>query len=359
MHKNNFNFKIIKKDPHSHARAGEIETPHGIIKTPIFMPVGTQATVKALTPQHLKDLKAQIILANTYHLTLRPGLDVIKASQGLHDFMQWPHPILTDSGGYQVFSLGKQCTIHDHGVTFQSHLNGDTLHFTPENVIDKQRIFKSDIMMPLDVCSPYPCTKTNANTDMQRTHKWAKTAYEHWQKAPNNQWLFGIVQGSTYPDLRQESVDYLTQLDFPGYAIGGVSVGEPKEDLEALITSVTPTLPEHKPRYIMGIGYPENLDHAIKQGADMFDCVLPSRLARHGQVFMGHSRANIKQEKFKEDLTPIDTTCTCYTCQHFSRAYLRHLFIAGEILSSTLLTIHNIHHLISRTQQIRNAILET
>ena len=338
-----YKFEIVAESKKTKARAGILHTPHGKILTPTFMPVGTQATVKGLTPDMLLNHETQIILANTYHLSLRPGIDVIKSFGGLHEFMQWPHPILTDSGGYQVFSLSSNRKINPDGVTFKSHIDGSAHTFTPQSVIDLQLGFNSDIMMPLDICSSYENNKKQTLSDMKTTHQWAKTARDYWQEKNVPNWLFGISQGGFHKELRQESIAYLNELDFPGYAIGGLSVGEPLEELHDFITYCSPQLPKEKPRYVMGIGLPENLECAIDQGIDMFDCVIPTRLARHGQVFIGKKRVNIKLKKFKQDTSPIDPTCTCYTCKQFSKAYLRHLFIAKELLAYTLLSIHNIH----------------
>ncbi|MBG91149.1 MAG: tRNA guanosine(34) transglycosylase Tgt [Actinobacteria bacterium] len=353
----NFKFKIIKTSSKSKARAGELYTPHGIIKTPVFMPVGTQASVKALTPEQLHDLNTQIILANTYHLSIRPGAKLIQDFKGLHQFMNWQKPILTDSGGYQVFSLAQNCKISNNGVTFQSHLDGRPLNFTPEHVIDLQYAYNSDIMMPLDICSPSTHSKDQIAKDLIKTHRWAKKAHSHWESLETKQWLFGIIQGGQYHQLRQESIDYLSHLNFPGYAIGGVSVGEDPKVLKETLEYCLPKLPSSKPRYVMGVGLPENLLHAIHEGADMFDCVIPTRLARHGQVFFPNGRQNIKRQDCQSNPNPIDEHCPCYTCQHFSIAYLHHLFKSGELLSHTLLSIHNIAYLINTVTQIREQIL--
>jgi queuine tRNA-ribosyltransferase len=354
-----FKFEIIKEDPKSKARAGILHTPHGPLETPVFMTVGTQATVKSVTPQQLHEMDVPILLANTYHLALRPGPDLIEKHGGLHKFMNWDKPILTDSGGYQVFSLSNQRKITPDGVTFKSHIDGSKHVFTPKSVIDIQRKLNSDIMMPLDICTEYPATKKKVAEDLKITHAWEKEAVEYWRHTNTPQWLFAIVQGGMYKDLRAESAETLSKMDFPGYAIGGLSVGEPRELLEEYIAYTAPLLPDEKPKYVMGLGLPENLDFAIQQGVDMFDCVIPTRLARHGQVFMKNERINIKKQCYKDDLTPIDSDCTCYTCQHFSKAYLRHLFIAKEILASTLMSIHNIHSLVNQVRSIRNRILES
>ncbi len=341
----NYKFNVISKSKKTAARKGTLVTPHGVINTPTFMPVGTLASVKSLTPQHIKSTNSQIILANTYHLALRPGIDVIKQHGGLHQFMQWDGPILTDSGGYQVFSLAKRRTIDADGVTFQSHIDGSAVRFTPESVIDLQLGFNSDIMMVLDICTAYDSTKAKTAADMKITHQWAKQAKQYWQSFDVPNWCFAIVQGGFYPDLRQESAAVLADLDFPGYAIGGLSVGEPQELLHEYIAKVAPFLPYNKPRYVMGIGLPENIRVAIEHGVDMFDCVIPTRLARHGQFFCDEKRVNIKLEKFKFSLEPLQEGCECYTCKHYTKSYLRHLFIAKEMLASTLLSIHNIYAL--------------
>ncbi|MEK9658255.1 MAG: tRNA guanosine(34) transglycosylase Tgt [bacterium] len=355
-----FEFEIIKRSKTSKARLGRIKTPHGDIQTPIFMPVGTQATVKGITPVQLLDENVEIILSNTYHLALRPGVDLIKDFGGLHDFMGWQQPILTDSGGYQVFSLAKQRRIREEGVTFQSHLDGSSHLFTPESVVDLQFGFNSDILMPLDICSPYPCSEDKIVKDMTLTHRWAAQAKTHWEKGHQGRWLFGIVQGGMYKQQREVSAKALQEIDFPGYALGGLSVGEPPELLAEMMAFGAGLLPDNKPRYAMGVGLPENLEWAIDHGIDMFDCVLPTRLARHGQIFMKihgiAERRNITRAEYSQDKDPLDASCDCYTCRHFSRAYLRHLFMAKELLAHTLLSIHNIRFLMDVVQQIRENI---
>ena len=351
-----YRFDIVKKSTNSAARRGRLHTPHGIIETPVFMPVGTQATVKSLTPAQISDTGAQIILSNTYHLALRPGPDLIREHGGLHHFMQWKKPILTDSGGFQVFSLSSQRKILDEGVRFSSHIDGRTLLFTPKSVIDLQRHFCSDIMMPLDICTPHPSTQVQTAEDLRITHRWEEEAFRYWQSCDTDQWLFAIVQGGMYPELRKESAAFLSAFDFPGFAIGGVSVGEDKALMQETIAVTAPLLPEEKPRYVMGIGMPEDLSFAIQQGVDMFDCVLPTRLARHGQFFVDGLRVNIQRAEFHADLSPIDASCDCYTCMHFSKAYLRHLFKAKEILSAVLLSIHNVRYLIRYVERIRDRI---
>ncbi len=350
-------FSILKTATNSNARRGRLWTPHGYIDTPVFMPVGTQAAVKGVLPDQLTDLGAQIILSNTYHLALRPGSELIQAAGGLHSFMHWDRPILTDSGGYQVFSLQSQRAIDSEGVVFKSHLDGSKHRFTPKNVIDHQVRLGSDIMMPLDICTPYGASHRQTDADMAITHRWEAEAVDYWQSLGTDQLLFGLVQGGMFDDLRQASVAALTQYPFSGFAIGGVSVGEPMADMHRIIETVTPQLPPDKPRYIMGIGLPENLEVAIRAGADMFDCVLPTRLARHGQVFMdGHQRVSLKQATFKLDPEPIQPGCDCYTCLRFSRAYLRHLIQARELSAATLLSIHNVRYLIRLVDTLREQI---
>ena len=351
-------FKVIKESKKTNARVGELQTPHGVIKTPVFMPVGTQGTVKAMTNEMLKSIGSQIILGNTYHLSLRPGVDLIKEFGGLHQFMNWDRPILTDSGGYQVFSLQGIRKITQEGVTFQSHIDGSKHLFTPKRVIDLQLGFNSDIMMPLDICTPYPSEKKQVDKDLEQTFLWEKEARDYWAEVSTGQLLFGLVQGGAFKDLREKSVEQITSLDFPGYAIGGLSVGEPIDVLEEFTSFTAPLLPKNKPRYLMGVGLPENMKQAIESGVDMFDCVAPTRLARHGHLFSkSHSRINIRNERFKHDKGPIDESCDCYTCKHYSRAYLRHLFVAKEILGVQLMTIHNLAFLIKMVSDIREEVI--
>ena len=354
----NFQFKILKKSKKSKARAAELHTAHGVIKTPCFMPVGTAASVKALSPEMVRDAHSQILLANTYHLSLRPGVELIKAHGGLHKFMNWDKPILTDSGGYQVFSLSKQRKITSEGVSFKSHIDGSTRFFSPKSVIDLQVGFNSDIMMVLDICTAYDATKKKTLSDMMITHKWAKESVEYWRKLKTQQWLFAIVQGGFHKELRQESADYLSQLNFPGYAIGGLSVGEPMDELHEYIAYTAPLIPEEKPKYVMGIGYPENLEVAIHNGIDMFDCVVPTRIARHGQFFLNKARINIKRKEFENDLSPLDEQCSCYACAHYSKAYIRHLWNAKELFAYTLLSIHNVQYLNTFVEGIRDKLLK-
>ena len=348
-----FSFKLVSKDVS--ARAGVLTTPHGDVETPVFMPVGTQATVKSLTPTHLEELKVQIILSNTYHLYLRPGADVIQEFGGLHNFMTWNKPILTDSGGFQVFSLGNLRQVSDEGVVFKSHIDGSTHNFTPESAIMIQEKLGADIIMAFDEC-PEPYDRKYNEQALARTHRWAERCQQ--AKSRSDQALFGIVQGGIFPDLRARSAEFLTSLDFPGYSIGGLSVGETKEDMLAVIELVNTILPETKPRYLMGVGTPFDLIEGIRRGIDMFDCVLPTRLARHHAAQTLHGRMNLSKAEFARDHAPIDSACGCYTCTNFSRAYLRHLIIAKEMLASTLISIHNIFTLTSLVQTLRKSILE-
>ncbi len=353
-----YSFTIKQKSSHTNARLGELVTPHGTIQTPTFMPVGTQASIKSLTPEQILSTNSQILLANTYHLSLRPGIDTIKKHGGLHSMMNWQGPILTDSGGYQVFSLATRRRVDEHGITFQSHIDGSPIRFTPKHVIDLQCGFNSDIMMVLDICTAYNATRQQTIQDLRITHQWAKEAYQHWSQKQLPNWCFAIMQGGFHMDLRKESADFLTSLNFPGYAIGGLSVGEPKELLHDYISQCPSLLPEQKPRYVMGIGLPEDIKIAIENGVDMFDCVIPTRIARHGQFFLNENRINIKKEIFKNDLTPLSDTCDCYTCQNFSKSYIRHLFIAKEMLAATLLTIHNIYYLNHFVKTLKTKIFQ-
>jgi queuine tRNA-ribosyltransferase len=355
-------FELQAVCPDTGARAGLLHTAHGVVETPVFMPVGTQATVKGVPQRDLeRDLGAQIILANTYHLFLRPGHEMIRKLGGLHKFMAWPRAILTDSGGFQVFSLSDLRKITDEGVLFRSHLDGDTHLFTPESVVDVQLALGSDIMMALDECLAYPANHDAANQAMLRTIRWAQAADRHHRHVAetigSGSALFPIVQGSMFADLRRACVAELLVLDSPGYAIGGLSVGEPRS-LSLEMTEVTaPLLPIDRPRYLMGVGMPEELPEYVARGVDMMDCVLPSRNARNGCLFTSAGRVSIKQARFKDDPLPVDPDCACYTCLTYSRAYLRHLFQAGEILFATLATLHNLHHYLDRMRQIRQSIL--
>ncbi len=353
-----YGFKIIKRDGKTGARKGILKTAHGDIETPIFMPVGTQATVKALTPQQLKECNAQIILSNTYHLFLRPGHRIIEKLGGLHRFMNWKKPILTDSGGYQVFSLAELRKITEEGVEFKSHLDGSVKFISPEIAIEVQDALNSDIVMVLDECPPYPSTYDYINLSLSLTIKWAKRAKQFWTHSvsENGRYLFGIVQGGMIKEFRRKATSELIEIGFDGYAIGGLSVGEPKKLMYEVLDYSTCWLPDDKPRYLMGVGKPEDILFAVERGIDMFDCVLPTRNARNGQLFTRNGPINIKREEFKLDDRPVEEGCDCYTCRNFSRAYLRHLFHAKEILSSTLNTIHNVRFFLKLMEDIRESI---
>jgi queuine tRNA-ribosyltransferase len=352
-------FEIQAVCPTTGARAGILHTAHGDIETPVFMPVGTQATVKGILPrQLLEDLDAKIILANTYHLFLRPGQETVRKLGGLHRFMNWPRAILTDSGGFQVFSLNGLRKISEEGVLFRSHLNGDPYLFTPESTIDVQLALGSDIMMVLDECLEYPASHEAARASTDRTIRWARTAYAHYrQRTTGNDACFPIVQGSMFGDLRRHCAQQLVDLDADGYAIGGLSVGEPRALSLEMAEISAAALPPQKPRYTMGVGMPEELPEYVARGVDMMDCVLPSRNARNGYLFTSQGRVVIKQAQYKEDSRPVDASCSCYTCQNFSRAYLRHLFLAGEMTFSTLATLHNLKRYLDIMRQIRQAII--
>ena len=355
-------FEIQAECPSTGARAGLLHTAHGIVETPVFMPVGTQATVKGVTQRDLaQELDARILLANTYHLFLRPGHELIRSLGGLHKFMAWPRAILTDSGGFQVFSLSDLRKITDQGVLFRSHLDGDAHLFTPESTVDVQLALGSDIMMALDECLEFPASHEAASHAMRRTVAWAHAAYAHYRRKKvetgSGAALFPIVQGSMFADLRKTCADQLLDLDAPGYAIGGLSVGEPRSVSLEMTEITTPLLPRDRPRYVMGVGMPEELAEYVARGVDMMDCVLPSRNARNGCLFTSEGRVVIKQARYRDDATPLDPQCGCYTCRTYSRAYLRHLFQAGEILFATLGTLHNLTHYLDRMRQIRQAIL--
>ena len=353
-------FQLTVKDAHSPARSGQVHTDHGIIKTPAFMPVGTQATVKTLSNAELTASHAQIILGNTYHLYLRPGNHVIQEAGGLHRFMSWKYPILTDSGGYQIFSLAALRKIRNEGVEFRSHLDGSTHTFTPEAVIEYQRILGSDIMMVLDECAPYPCTMEAALKAHERTVHWAEKSKVYFghteERYGHRQYLFGIVQGSTFESLRKESAEKLTALDLDGYAIGGIGVGEPKSDMINVTQLCCSVLPEDKVRYLMGIGKPEDILEAIGLGVDLFDCVIPTRNGRKGTVYTWNGKMLLKNKQYRQDFRPIDEQCLCYTCLNYSRAYLRHLLHAEEILGMRLATLHNIHFFLDLMENARNHI---
>lgn len=348
-------FQIIKEDSLTKARVGILKTMHGKVYTPVFMPVGTYGTVKTCSPDELESLGVAIILGNAYHLYLRPGHNIVKKAGGLHKFISWKHSILTDSGGFQVFSLGANREITEEGAMFRSEIDGSKHFFSPERSIEIQNALGADIIMNFDECTPYPCDYEYAKNSMEMTARWAKRCkFAH----KGNQLLFGIIQGSVYPDLRKKSAEDIVSLDFDGYAIGGLSVGEETEIMYGIIGVTTPLLPKNKPHYLMGVGTPENIVEAVSLGIDMFDCVLPTRNARNGSLFTSEGMLKIKNAKFKRDFTPLDPNCQCYTCQNFTRAYLRHLFIANEILAHRLHTLHNLHFYLSLMRGIRQSILD-
>ncbi len=356
-------FQLLKTDTNSKARLGKITTSHGEIETPIFMPVGTQGTVKAVTPKALKeDVKAQIILGNTYHLYLRPGTEILEKAGGLHKFMGWDRPILTDSGGFQVFSLSELRKLKADGVEFKSHLDGSKHFFSPEKVIKIQRSIGSDFMMPLDECTPFPCEYDYAKKSQELTSKWAVLNKEAFEKTEplygHKQYLFGIIQGSVYKDLREKSAADLIALNFDAYAIGGLAVGEPMEQMYELVDFTTDLMPVEKPRYLMGVGRPENILEAIERGVDMFDCVMPTRNARNAYLFTSIGVVSMRNAGYKEDFTPLDPNCSCYTCQNFTKSYLRHLFNAKEILAYELASIHNLTFYLDLVRQAREKIKE-
>ncbi len=349
-----FRFEVLKKDGSSGARLGRMITPHGEVTTPVFMPVGTQGTVKGLTPEQVKDLGAEIILGNTYHLYLRPGHGLIGDLGGLHRFMNWPHPILTDSGGFQVYSLGPLRKIAEEGVTFQSHIDGSRHFISPEIAIEIQEALGADIIMCLDECISYPADFSVAEKSLDLTLRWAGRSQR--AKRSSQQALFGIVQGGMYPDLRKRGIEQLTEIGFDGYALGGLSVGEPRDVMIQMIGEATPFFPVAKPRYLMGVGTPEDIVECVYYGIDMFDCVLPTRCARNGMLFTNGGKVVIKNARYRNDREPIDSLCDCYTCRNYSRAYLRHLFVAKEILALVLNTIHNIRYYMNLMESIRTAI---
>jgi len=353
---NKFNFEIKAKD--GFARRGVVKTAHGEFQTPVFMPVGTQASVKTQSQNELKELGAEIILGNTYHLYLRPGADLITRAGGLHKFSGWDRPLLTDSGGYQVFSLKALNKISNLGVEFQSHIDGSRHMFTPENVVEVQRKLGADITMPLDVCTVYPAEKHQAAKDAERTLDWVKRARDKWLENPADQVLFGIIQGSIYEDLRQQCLEDIMSIDFPGLAIGGLSVGEPKEDLIRILDLLAPVLPDSKPRHLLGVGTPEDIIDSVYYGIDMFDCVMPTRNARNGTIFTRYGKMTIKAAIYAEDFRPIDPECGCPACRDYTRAYIRHLLSVGEILGLRLTTAHNLYFYIHLIKEIRKAIEE-
>ena len=356
-------FNLIQKDPSSSARAATLSTDHGNIETPIFMPVGTSATVKGVHQRELKqDLKPDIILGNTYHLYLRPGAEILRQAGGLHRFMNWSSPILTDSGGYQVYSLSDKRKIKEEGVTFKSHIDGSKHFISPESAIDIQRKIGGDIIMAFDECTPYPCDYNYAKDSMQMTHRWLDRCMEHHEKTPfeynYRQFLFPIIQGSVYKDLRQESTDYVASKDAPGNAIGGLSVGEPATEMYAMTQLVCESLPQDKPRYLMGVGTPINILENIALGVDMFDCVMPTRNARNGMLFTAEGTLNIKNKKWENDFSPIDSANYCYVDTDYSKAYLRHLFTVNEMLGKQIATLHNLSFYLWLVREARKHILD-
>ena len=348
-------YELIHKDKRTNARRGRLSTPHGVIETPVFMPVGTAATVKAMRPEQIKEMGAGIILSNTYHLYLRPGHEIIREAGGLHKFMNWDKAILTDSGGFQVFSLGAMRKISEEGVRFKSHIDGSSHMLSPEKAIEIQNALGSDIMMAFDECAPYPADRNYVRNSLERTTRWLVRCKEA-HKDTDRQALFGIMQGGMYKDLRYQSASEIVELDLPGYAIGGLSVGEPKELMYEVLDYSVDFLPEEKARYLMGVGTPDHLFEGVARGIDMFDCVLPTRIARNGTAMTSTGRIVIKNAAYEKDFTPLDHACGCYTCRNYSRAYLRHLYKSNEILSSMLLTNHNLHFLIKLMEGIRESI---
>lgn len=349
------NFELLYQDPTSGARLGRLTTAHGVVNTPVFMPVGTRATVKAMSPRELEELNVQIILGNTYHLFLRPGPELIEKAGGLHQFEDWHHPILTDSGGFQVFSLSNLRKMKPDGVEFASHIDGTRFFLGPRESMAIQRALGSDIVMSFDECTPYPCKYEDAAKSLDVTLRWELMSRE--QKLKDHQQLFGIVQGSTYRDLRERSAKELVKIGFDGYSIGGLSVGESEEMMFECLEWVTPLLPKDKPRYLMGVGTPKQIYEGVRRGVDMFDCVMPTRLARHGSAFVrGGKTIPVKAGKYREDFTPVDPTCSCYCCTHFTKAYIRHLMNVNEILGIRLITLHNIHYFMDLTKRIREHI---
>lgn len=348
-------YELIKTCKQTGARLGRLHTPHGTIETPIFMPVGTQATVKSMTPEELNEIGAQIILSNTYHLYLRPGHELIKKAGGLHNFMKWDKPILTDSGGFQVFSLGPLRKITEEGVEFRSHIDGSKHMLTPEKAMEIQMALGSDIMMAFDECAPYPADREYVKKSLERTTRWLQRCKDAHTNS-ENQALFGIVQGGMYRNLREQSAKEITAIDLPGYAIGGLSVGEPKELMYEVLDYTVPLLPENKPRYLMGVGTPDVLLEGVLRGVDMFDCVLPTRIARNGTALTSQGKVVVRNATYAEDFTTLDPECDCYTCRNYTKAYIRHLIKTNEILGARLLTIHNLHFLLKLMENVREAI---
>lgn len=355
-------FELVKTDRNSKARAGVIHTSHGDVLTPIFMPVGTQGAIKAVEHRELEEIGTQIILGNTYHLYLRPGTEILEQVGGLHKFINWYKPILTDSGGFQIYSLSELRKIREDGVEFKSHIDGSLHFFSPEKVVDLQRIIGSDILMVLDECVGFPAQYDYVKKSIELTTLWAKRAYEHFHSTNSfydyNQFIFGIVQGSVYKNLRKISAEDLTQINFDGFAIGGLAVGESTDEMYEITDFTTDLLPKDKPRYLMGVGRPENLLEAIERGVDMFDCVMPTRNGRNAYLFTGKGVLSIKNSQFKDDTSPVDDECDCYTCRNFTRAYLRHLFVAKEILALQLASIHNLRFYLNLMSEARQMIIE-
>ncbi|WP_027701340.1 tRNA guanosine(34) transglycosylase Tgt [Metaclostridioides mangenotii] len=350
-------YELIKTCKQSGARLGRLHTPHGVIDTPIFMPVGTQATVKSMTPEELKEIGSQIILSNTYHLYMRPGHEIVKKAGGLHKFMNWDKPILTDSGGFQVFSLGPLRKIVEEGVEFRSHLDGSKHFLTPEKAVEIQNALGSDIMMAFDECAPYPADRDYVKNSLERTTRWLERCKEAHNNT-ENQALFGIIQGGMYKDLREQSAKEITSIDLPGYAIGGLSVGEPKPLMYEVLEYTTPLMPADKPRYLMGVGSPDDLIEGVIRGVDMFDCVLPTRIARNGTAMTSQGKVVVRNASYAEDFTPLDPECSCYTCQNYTKAYIRHLVKTNEILGARLITTHNLHFLLDLMAKVREAIMD-
>ncbi|WP_075618181.1 tRNA guanosine(34) transglycosylase Tgt [Paenisporosarcina indica] len=350
-------YELIKTDKQTGARLGIVHTPHGSFETPTFMPVGTQATVKTMAPEDLKAIESSIILSNTYHLWLRPGHDIIKEAGGLHKFMNWDRAILTDSGGFQVFSLSEFRKIEEEGVHFRNHMNGDKLFLSPEKAMEIQNALGSDIMMAFDECPPFPATHDYMKSSVERTSRWAERCLNAHAR-PSDQGLFGIIQGGEFEDLRRQSAADLVSLDFPGYAIGGLSVGEPKDVMNRVLEFTTPFLPADKPRYLMGVGSPDSLIDGAIRGVDMFDCVLPTRIARNGTLMTSNGRLVVKSAQYARDFGPIDENCSCYVCKNYSRAYIRHLIKAEETFGLRLTSYHNLHFLMDLMKQVRQAIRE-
>ncbi len=347
-------FQLLQEDSETKGRVGRVQTAHGMFETPVFMPVGTQATVKTLAPRDLEELGAEIILSNAYHLYIRPGIDIIQEAGGLHKFMGWSKPILTDSGGYQVFSLARLREITDEGVKFHSHFDGREIFLTPEAVMKAQAALGSDIAMIFDECPPHDATHTQVQEAVRRTIHWAKRAKQASQN--EKQLVFGIIQGGRFLDLRKDSLDQTVEIGFDGYALGGVSVGEPKHEMEKVVREITPLMPEDAPRYLMGVGTPTDLFWAVEAGIDLFDCVNPTRYGRNGGAFTRIGKIIVRNAEYVKDQRPLDEVCTCYTCKNFSRSYLRHLFNCGEILGLRLVTYHNVHFFVSLIKEIREAI---